>query len=153
MDNGSGGLSILDCGLRYQGYCTDITMTICGGSLSDRQQQMVELVAGAHALGAETAKQSNASGKSIALAVDEYFAEAGWTMPHSLGHGIGLDVHESPVLKNNELYSMPLKPGMIFTIEPGLYDAEEGGVRLENDYLMTESGAVPLTSSRILMLQ
>ena len=74
-------------------------------------------------------------------------------MPHSLGHGIGLDVHEAPVLKNHPLYDKPLQPGMIFTIEPGLYDAEAGGVRLESDDIMTEKGAEALTSSRILMLR
>ena len=151
--DGSGGLSIIDCGLKVDGYATDITLTVCRGELSDKQQQMVELVAKAHSIGAEAGKISEVSGRAVAAAVDEFFAASGWSMPHSLGHGIGLDVHEAPTLKNHELYDKPLKPGMIFTIEPGLYDAEAGGVRLENDYLMTDKGAVPLTSSRILMLR
>ena len=152
-DDGSGGLSIIDCGLKLDGYATDITLTICRGDLSKKQQQMVELVQKAHSIGAEAGKISEVSGKAVAGAVDEYFAAYDWTMPHSLGHGIGLDVHEAPTLKNHLLYDKPLKPGSIFTIEPGLYDAEAGGVRLENDYLMTEHGAEALTSSRILMLR
>lgn len=155
-EDGSGGLSIIDCGLKLEGYATDITMTVCRGSLSDKQQQMVELVAGAHAVGAQAASNigdiGSISGAAVARAVDEYFAAAGWKMPHGLGHGIGLDVHESPGLKDIELYEKPILPGMLFTIEPGLYDAEAGGTRLENDYLMTEAGAVAITSSRILML-
>ncbi len=151
-ENGGGGLSIIDCGLNLDGYATDITLTICRGKLSDKQQQMVELVAEAHSIGAKAGGLNEITGKAVAEAVDKHFAAAGWTMPHSLGHGIGLDVHEAPILKNHPLYDKPLKPGMVFTIEPGLYDAEAGGVRLENDYLMTKNGAEALTSSRILML-
>ncbi|MDC7228348.1 MAG: Xaa-Pro peptidase family protein [Spirochaetales bacterium] len=151
--DGSGGLSIIDCGLNVDGYATDITMTICCGELSDKQHQMVELVSRAHAIGAEAGTIQQVSAKAVASAVDEVFAAAGWTMPHSLGHGIGLDVHEAPTLKNHPIYDQPILPGMIFTIEPGLYDAEAGGVRLENDYLMTEKGAIALTSSRIVMLR
>ena len=148
-----GGLSIIDCGLKVEGYATDITLTVCRGELTDKQHQMVELVAEAHSIGAQAGKLSQVSGSAVAAAVDEYFAASGWNMPHSLGHGIGLDVHEAPTLKAHPAYDKPLLPGMIFTIEPGLYDAEAGGVRLENDYLMTEKGAEPLTSSRILMLR
>ncbi len=150
--DGSGGLSIIDCGLKLEGYATDITMTICGGQLTDKQQKMTELVAEAHRIGVEAASQPGITIRSVAAAVDDFFASHGWTMPHSLGHGIGLDVHEAPTLKNHELYEKPLLPGVVFTIEPGLYDAEAGGVRLENDYIMTESGAEAITSSRILML-
>ena len=152
MESG-GGLSIIDCGLKVEGYATDITLTVCRGELTDKQHQMVELVAEAHSIGAQAGKLSQVSGSAVAAAVDEYFAASGWSMPHSLGHGIGLDVHEAPTLKAHPAYDKPLLPGMIFTIEPGLYDAEAGGVRLENDYLMTEKGAEPLTSSRILMLR
>ncbi len=151
-ENGGGGLSIIDCGLNVDGYATDITITICRGELTDKQNQMVELVSRAHSIAAKAGKISQVSAKAVASAVDEVFAAEGWTMPHSLGHGIGLDVHESPLLKNHKLYDKPILPGMTFTIEPGLYDPEAGGVRLENDYLMTEHGAEPLTSSRILRL-
>ncbi|HAK44419.1 MAG TPA: aminopeptidase P family protein [Spirochaeta sp.] len=150
--DGSGGLSIIDCGLKLEGYATDITMSVCRGQLSEKQQQMVELVAQAHAVGAKAALKYGVSGAEIARAVDKHFEAAGWTMPHGLGHGIGLDVHEAPGLKDHELFDKPLLPGMYFTIEPGLYDVEAGGVRLENDYLMTDAGAKAITSSRILML-
>jgi len=77
-------------------------------------------------------------------------------MPHSLGHGIGLDAHEAPLfrrLTRNEGQKKPrLLDGMVFTIEPGLYDPDQGGVRLENDFLCTEQGVEVLTSARILYL-
>jgi Xaa-Pro dipeptidase len=146
-----GGLSIIDCGLKLEGLCTDITLTVCTGSLSSRQEEMTGLVAGAHKLAAETAGPG-VTAAAVARAVDNFFKDAGYTMPHGLGHGLGLDVHEYPYLKDVEIYDKPLLPGMVFTIEPGLYDSEAGGVRLENDYLMTENGAEALTASRILML-
>ena len=148
----TGGLSIIDCGLRYKGYVTDITLTVCSGKLNPLQEKMVSLVEKA----AETAAEACVPGSEsadAAAAVDQLFKEHGMQMPHSLGHGIGLDVHEKPYLKNHPVYRKPLLPGMVFTIEPGLYDAAAGGVRLEDDYLMTESGAVRLTSSRIMYLR
>ncbi len=147
----SGGLSIIDCGLKYKGYCTDITITVCRGTLSDKQERMVTLVQEAYDL-ASKAAESGISAAKLARKVDEHFAAGGYVMPHGLGHGVGLDVHESPGIKDKDIYDKPILPGMIFTIEPGLYDAKEGGTRLENDFLMTEGGAVPLTSSRILRL-
>lgn len=146
-----GGLSIIDCGLKYKGYCTDITITICRGKLSARQEKMVSLVDEAHSLAVKTAVNGVTAAK-LARAVDQHFAADGWVMPHGLGHGVGLDVHEDPGIKDKEIYDKPIVPGMIFTIEPGLYDAESGGTRLENDYLMTENGAEALTASRILRL-
>jgi Xaa-Pro dipeptidase len=74
-------------------------------------------------------------------------------MPHALGHGIGLDAHEGPLIRSmGEPSDAALVPGMAFTIEPGLYHPEHGGVRLENDVLMTAQGARMLTSSRILRM-
>jgi Xaa-Pro dipeptidase len=78
-------------------------------------------------------------------------------MPHSLGHGIGLDAHEAPLFRRTDSVGgvenrQPLEPGMVFTVEPGLYDPEAGGVRLENDLLCTEEGTEVLTSARILDL-
>jgi Xaa-Pro dipeptidase len=74
-------------------------------------------------------------------------------MPHALGHGIGLDAHEGPLIRSLGEPSDPeLAPGMAFTIEPGLYHPEHGGVRLENDVLMTEAGPTLLTESRILRI-
>jgi Xaa-Pro dipeptidase len=73
-------------------------------------------------------------------------------MPHGLGHGIGLEAHEAPSLRSQADNNWILAPGMIITIEPGLYDPVHGGCRLENDVLVTETGAEVLTDARIIRL-
>ena len=86
----------------------------------------------------------------IAKAVDEVFSREGFSMPHSLGHGIGLEVHENPILNTKPEYETTLEPGIIITLEPGLYEDGAGGVRWENDFLVTDSGHEVLTNSRLI---
>ena len=88
----------------------------------------------------------------LTKSVTSLFESNGFKMPHALGHGIGLDVHESPVLKDLRQTEIFLRPGMVLAIEPGIYSPESGGVRLENDYLITESGFSKLTNSEIIRL-
>ena len=90
--------------------------------------------------------------RDIGLAVDTYFGRAKKIMPHGLGHGIGLDTHEAPSLRSQTDNEWILEPGMIITIEPGLYDPVNGGCRLANDILITETGAEILTNARIIRL-
>ena len=73
-------------------------------------------------------------------------------MPHSLGHGIGLEIHEAPFVRAAASSENLFLPGMVVTLEPGLYDAETGGTRLENDVLITEKGPEVLTHSRIIRI-
>jgi Xaa-Pro dipeptidase len=73
-------------------------------------------------------------------------------MPHALGHGIGLEAHEAPGVNVRASNTAILVPGNIITLEPGLYHPEFGGVRLENDVLITENGCKVLTKSRIVSL-
>jgi Xaa-Pro dipeptidase len=73
-------------------------------------------------------------------------------MPHGLGHGIGLEAHEAPSVSNRAENDWVLESGMIITLEPGLYDPVQGGCRLENDILITDSGVEVLTNSRIVRL-
>jgi Xaa-Pro dipeptidase len=97
---------------------------------------------------------TRASPRAPAAAVDALFDRAGWKMPHALGHGIGLDVHEAPLVRNQDGNREPeLLPGMVFTIEPGLYHLAHGGVRWENDVLMTEAGAQVLTRAKIIRVE
>ena len=83
---------------------------------------------------------------------DAVFARAKRTMPHSLGHGIGLEIHEYPFVSKRAEHDETFKPGNIVTLEPGLYDPELGGVRLENDVLICEKGNTLLTNSRIISI-
>ncbi|GMO25795.1 MAG: Xaa-Pro peptidase family protein [Termitinemataceae bacterium] len=145
------GLSILDFGIVLNGYTSDVTMTFTRGVLSKKQTEQLDLVKEAF----DIAFSKSAEGVScmkIAAAVDAFFKKHKVFMPHGLGHGIGLQAHEAPYLRNREQCDTPLETGMIFTIEPGLYDPVCGGCRLENDILLTENGAEVLTKSKIVML-
>ncbi|HUH45349.1 MAG TPA: M24 family metallopeptidase, partial [Treponemataceae bacterium] len=90
--------------------------------------------------------------KTPAVKVDEFFAKAKRKMPHSLGHGMGLQIHEAPWIRTKTSSSAVFKVGMIASLEPGLYDPKVGGCRLENTILITETGPEPLTRSRVIRL-
>jgi len=147
---GGSGLSILDFGVKLDGYCTDVTLTVARG-LNPIQEKMVSLVEKAAKLTLPMAHNGTPA-KDIAKAVDAFFAKSNKKMPHGLGHGIGLQPHEYPPIRSSSDNEWTLSPGMIFTIEPGLYDPLLGGCRLENDFLITESGYEILTTSRIIRL-
>jgi Xaa-Pro dipeptidase len=145
------GLSILDFGLVYRGYTSDVTLTFARGPLSAAQKEMLALTEKAAALGVSMVKPGVYC-RDIGKAVDAFFKEHGREMPHNLGHGIGLEAHEAPSLSSKDDNKWRLEPGMIVTVEPGLYDAEAGGCRLENDVLVTETGGETLTNSRFIFL-
>jgi Xaa-Pro dipeptidase len=143
------GLSILDFGLKYAGYTSDVTLTFARDPLTKPQEKMLALTEKAYNLAAAMVKEGVAA-RDIAAAVDSYFAKAKKAMPHALGHGIGLEAHEAPSLRNQADNDWILESGMILTLEPGLYDPVHGGCRLENDFLVTGTGAEVLTNSRII---
>ena len=147
---GGKGLSILDFGVKFGGYCTDVTLTFTR-DLDPKQEKLVTLTEKAAKLAISMA-HNGCMAKDIAEAVDTLFSKARKKMPHGLGHGIGLQEHEYPLIKNSNDNEWVLEPGMIFTIEPGLYDPLLGGCRLENDVLMTESGHEVLTTAHIIRL-
>lgn len=145
------GLTIIDFGHKYSGYTSDVTTTAACGRLTERQEKMISLVE--EAVSAfESILAPGLSTVELTESVTSIFEKNGFTMPHALGHGIGLDVHESPVLKSIKETETFLKPGMVLAIEPGIYCPESGGVRLENDYLITETGFEKLTNSKIIRL-
>jgi Xaa-Pro dipeptidase len=146
---GKEGLSILDFGIVIEGYTTDVTMSFIGKGLTKKQAEMVDLVEKAYELGVSACKPG-ISAREPAELVDRLFADSGMKMPHSLGHGIGLESHEAPGINIREDNAAFLEAGNIITIEPGLYDPNLGGVRLENDILITEHGPEILSSSRIV---
>lgn len=143
------GLSILDFGVVYEGYTSDTTVTVAKAPLSEAQEKLVALVERA----AEMALPLYQAGSPIRLAgkaAENVFAKAKKTMPHTLGHGIGLAIHEYPRVSGKIEAEQVFKPGMIVTLEPGLYDPKLGGVRLENDVLITETGNEVITHSKII---
>jgi Xaa-Pro dipeptidase len=147
---GGPGLSILDFGLKYQGYTTDVTLTFVREP-NETQEKMLALTEKAYELALSLAKPG-VPARHIAAAVDLFFAKSKKIMPHGLGHGIGLEAHEAPALRNRKDNDWVLEPGMVFTLEPGLYDPVQGGCRLENDILITKEGAEVLTGGRIIQL-
>lgn len=144
------GLSILDFGVVYEGYTSDTTLTVVRNA-TERQEELVSLVERA----AEECLPLYAPDKEIRAAAaraDDVFARAKRTMPHTLGHGIGLEIHEFPRVSAKMDADAKFQPGMVVTLEPGLYDPALGGVRLENDVLITGDGNEVLTHSRIIRI-
>ena len=145
------GLSILDFGVVRDGYTSDTTITVARGALSAEQEKLVSLVQKAYDT-CLTLYKKDIPVQKAALKAQEIFAKARRKMPHALGHGIGLEIHESPVVRTSVPPATVFKPGMIITLEPGLYDAHAGGCRLENDVLITEDGNEVLSHARIIRL-
>ena len=146
----SKGLSILDYGVCYEGYASDCTITVANKP-SAEQQKLLDLVQTA----ADECRKLYMPGMKISDAVakaDQIFAEAGRNMPHGLGHGTGLEIHEAPFVGKRAPKDKTFIPGNIITLEPGLYDPELGGVRLENDVLITETGNELLLHSKIFII-
>ena len=145
----SDGLSIIDFGVKYDGYTSDVTTTITR-NLNPEQEKMVNVIEDAVKV-AENLLEPGTFTTELSGAVNDLLEKNGYVMPHNLGHGIGLYIHEKPFLRANvDLFK--LEKGMVFTIEPGVYDQKLGGVRLENDYLITDTGYEKLTNSRIIRL-
>jgi Xaa-Pro aminopeptidase len=141
----AGELLLMDVGAKFRGYCADVTRTIpVGGRFTDRQREVYTHVYRASELAAAELKPGSSLSAAQAVAV-AYFAEHGFTrrdFPHSIGHGLGLLVHDAPGR------GQKLEPGMVVTIEPGLYLRDEAiGIRIEDDYLITEDGAERLTTA------
>jgi len=139
-----GDLVVVDFGARKSGYCTDTSRTLVLGEPDPRQHAIFETVkeAGDAALSALKAglPASEADGAARKVVADSGFADS---FSHGLGHGVGLEVHEKPVLSSSS--KDVLRPGMVFTVEPGIYIEGWGGVRLEEMVLLTSSGVQVLS--------
>ena len=146
------GLSILDFGVVYEGYTSDVTLTVAKGPLTDAQKMQLDLVEKAY----NEALKLYKVGESIYKAsekVEKIFAKHKRNMPHSLGHGYGLQVHEWPSIRDTINKKQLFEAGMVVTLEPGLYDEAIGGCRLENDILITETESIVLTKSKIIRIE
>ncbi|MCY3833119.1 MAG: Xaa-Pro peptidase family protein [Chloroflexi bacterium] len=143
---------IVDFGATYNGYCADITRTVFVGEASDEQRAFYEVVRKANEAGRGAARPGLTC-EAVDMAARQVFIDAGYEhlIRHRTGHGLGLEAHEAPyiVLGNQRA----LEPGMVFTIEPGIYRMGEIGVRIEDNMLITQDGAESLTSfSRELLI-
>ncbi|QPC46836.1 M24 family metallopeptidase [Mangrovibacillus cuniculi] len=136
----------LDFGAYYKGYCSDITRTVAVGNVSDELKNIYNIVLESQLLSMENIKPGLTGKEADAIARD-YITEKGYgpAFGHSLGHGIGLEVHEGPGLHKRS--DLKLEPNMVVTVEPGIYVAGLGGVRIEDDTLITETGNESLSHS------
>ncbi len=130
---------VIDAGARLDGYCSDITRTVCLGRPDDKFKAVYTAVRKAQLAAIEGIEPGMDSVAADKLARD-VIAEAGYgeAFGHSLGHGVGLATHEAPSV--GPLKPVELRPGMVFTVEPGVYLPGWGGVRLEVMVELTETG-------------
>ncbi len=150
----SGDLVTFDFGARLDGYNSDITRTVfIGGQPSPRQQQIYDLVRESQLAGI-AAVRPGVKASEVDAASRAVFHKAGEReyYLHSNGHNLGREVHEAPFITPTD--DSLLEPGMVLTVEPGLYVSEWGGVRIEDDLLVTENGAevLPTLSKELILL-
>ena len=139
-------LLLFDWGARANGYCSDLTRTFALGRVSDRLKKVHKVVEEAQRAAIDFLRPGVTSKQADTVARDVIEkAGFGGEFGHGLGHGIGRDIHELPRLRKTG-EPEELRPGMVVTIEPGIYLPGEGGVRIEDDVLITHSGCEVLTS-------
>ncbi|MEK4509555.1 M24 family metallopeptidase [Paenibacillus sp. FSL K6-2524] len=140
-----GDLLMFDIGVYASGYASDITRTFAFGELSEEKRTIYETVLAANEAAIAAIKPGVTYG-SIDKAARDVIDEAGYGeyFIHRLGHGLGIDVHEFPSIHGNNEYL--LTEGNVFTVEPGIYVPGVGGVRIEDDVLVTHDGVDVLTS-------
>ena len=145
----TGDLVVLDFGGVLDGYCSDLTRTVSVGQPSPDAARLHAAVRDAQAAAIEAVRPGRAATDVDAAARQVLVAHGlGEAFGHGTGHGLGLDVHEEPRVSKPRADVPPvrLEPGMVFTIEPGAYLPGFGGVRIEDDILVTETGCEVLTS-------
>lgn len=136
----------LDFGALYEGYCSDMTRTVVVGSPSTQLEKVYHIVNDALTLGIAEVK-AGASCSAVDTTVRNFITEHGYgeQFGHGLGHSFGLEIHESPYFAKTS--EEVLSPQMVMTIEPGIYIPDVGGVRIEDDVIVTEDGCDVITHS------
>ena len=134
----------IDMGCKYKGYCSDMTRTVFAGFVPQYMRPVYDLVLKTQLKALEEMKEG-ANLKLISKAVESDFKLNGANMVHSLGHGVGLDIHEYPFINSRQDYL--LKENMVITDEPGIYIMGRFGVRIEDTVLITKYASQNLTMS------
>ncbi|MCQ2491041.1 MAG: aminopeptidase P family protein [Ruminococcus sp.] len=142
----TGEFVLLDFGAVYNGYHSDMTRTVCVGEPDDEMRRIYNIVLEAQTAALEAAHAGMMGHEldSVARGIisDEGFGNC---FGHSLGHGVGLEIHERPNAAPN--YKQTLNAGAVVTVEPGIYIAGRFGVRIEDFVILTENGCINLTKS------
>lgn len=150
---GAGEWLLIDFGAQVDGYCSDITRTVVvGGRADGRQREVYGVVEAAQRRAREQVRAGSSGREADALARDP-IAQAGYgeAFGHSLGHGLGLEVHEAPRLSPTA--EAPLPVHAVVTVEPGIYLPGWGGVRLEDDVHLGPDGPELLTNGRTELIE
>jgi len=141
-----GDLVTMDFGCEFNDYCSDITRTVCLGAPTETQEYIYRIVLEAHDAGVNSIRQgvkASEVDQATRSVIEKY--HYGENFRHSTGHGVGLIVHENPVISFKE--GTILQAGMVITVEPGIYLPGWGGVRIEDMVLVEEKGARLLTNA------
>lgn len=140
-----GDFLLVDFGAQHQGYCSDVTRTFIVGLPTPEQRDIYQIVRDANHIASHSLKvgMTGAAADGLARSYIERCGH-GEAFGHSLGHGLGLEVHESPRLARTA--ETPLVSGSVVTIEPGIYRPGWGGVRIEDDVHLSENGPQILTN-------
>jgi len=142
----AGDFVLVDWGAEGRsGYKSDLTRVLVTGKLTAKLEKIYQVVLNAQIRGIE-AIRPGITGREVDQASRSVIEKGGFgkAFTHSLGHGIGLDIHEGPRVSPSS--DMILKPGMVVTVEPGIYLPGSGGIRIEDDVLVTTDGHEVLTS-------
>ena len=137
---------LIDLGVDYQGYKSDLTRVLFLGKINVLWRKVYDIVLKAQELAIKRIRPG-AEIAEIDRVAREYIAGKGYAkyFTHNLGHGFGLEVHEAPRISGNE--ASAIKPGMVFTIEPGIYLPGKFGIRIEDMVLVTRKGAEVLSGA------
>lgn len=141
-----GELVTLDYGAVYKGYCSDITRTLAVGEINEQLKTIYDTVLEAQKEGIKQIGPGM-TGREADQVTRDYITKKGYGeyFGHSTGHGLGLEVHEEPRLSTNS--ETVLEPGMVVTVEPGIYIPKVGGCRIEDDIVITKTGNERLTNA------
>lgn len=136
----TGDLLVVDWGAAYDGYISDLTRTFAVGEVDEEYKKIHKIVQDSNAAGRAAAKPGVPCA-NVDIAARDVIEKAGYGkyFTHRTGHGIGMEGHEAPYMRGDNMQL--LEPGMAFTVEPGIYLTGRNGVRIEDNMVITENGA------------
>jgi Xaa-Pro dipeptidase len=136
----AGDLLVVDWGAAHNGYISDLTRTFAVGEVDEEYKKIHKIVQDANAAG-RTAAKPGVPCADVDKAARDVIEKSGYGkyFTHRTGHGIGMEGHEDPYMRGDNMQI--LEPGMAFTVEPGIYLPDRNGVRIEDNVVITETGA------------